>query len=244
MEIQKMLCHKAVGRGQGSESHEIQGHAIYNGTPCSASMSIIPGRKNLKVIDLSDASLVAQKIKNLPAVQKEPSSFPGLGRSPGEGNGSPLQYSCLRNPTDKGACRAKVHGVTKSQVQLRDIHFLSYKVHRFIIPQKRWGKRFPSFHKVVEILPSQSSLLLSLPPHVHPPPLTAVLSKLSVCSQVPKIIVVVSLSCFPFGIIFKALRKVCRKNTFLISYFPMVKVSIWGRRRWIFGTFFKLPCLL
>ena len=42
-------------------------------------------------------------------------SIPGLGRSPGEGNGNPLQYSCLENPVDRGAWRATVHGVTKSQ---------------------------------------------------------------------------------------------------------------------------------
>jgi len=39
--------------------------------------------------------------------------IPGLGRSPGEGNGNPLKYSCLENPMDKGAWRATVHGVTK-----------------------------------------------------------------------------------------------------------------------------------
>ena len=38
--------------------------------------------------------------------------IPGLGRSPGEGNGNPLQYSCLENPMDRGAWRAMVHGVT------------------------------------------------------------------------------------------------------------------------------------
>ena len=41
-------------------------------------------------------------------------SIPGLGRSPGEGNGNPLQYSCLENPMDRGAWRATVHEVTKS----------------------------------------------------------------------------------------------------------------------------------
>ena len=41
-------------------------------------------------------------------------SIPGSGRSPGEGNGNPLQYSCLRNPMDGRAWRATVHGVTKS----------------------------------------------------------------------------------------------------------------------------------
>ena len=40
---------------------------------------------------------------------------PGLGRSPGEGNGNPLQYFCLENPMDRGAWQAAVHGVTKSQ---------------------------------------------------------------------------------------------------------------------------------
>ena len=42
-------------------------------------------------------------------------SIPGLGRSPGEGNGNPLQYSCLDNPMDRGALWATVHGVTKNQ---------------------------------------------------------------------------------------------------------------------------------
>ena len=41
-------------------------------------------------------------------------SIPGLGRSPGEGNGHPLQYSCLENPMDRGAWRATVHGVANS----------------------------------------------------------------------------------------------------------------------------------
>ena len=41
-------------------------------------------------------------------------SIPGLGRTPGAGNGNPLQYSCLGNPIDRGAWRAIVYGVTKS----------------------------------------------------------------------------------------------------------------------------------
>ena len=44
--------------------------------------------------------------------------IPGSGRSPGEGNGNPLQYSCLENHTDRGVWRATVHGVTKSQTRL------------------------------------------------------------------------------------------------------------------------------
>ena len=45
-------------------------------------------------------------------------SIPGSGRSPGEGNGYPLQYSCLENPMDRGAWWATVHGVAKSRTQL------------------------------------------------------------------------------------------------------------------------------
>ena len=45
-------------------------------------------------------------------------SMPGLGRSPGEGNGNSFQYSCLENPMNRGAWWATVHGVTKSPTQL------------------------------------------------------------------------------------------------------------------------------
>ena len=46
-------------------------------------------------------------------------SIPGLGRSPGDGNGNPLQYSCLENPMDRGTWRATVHGVAESQTRLK-----------------------------------------------------------------------------------------------------------------------------
>ena len=52
-------------------------------------------------------------IKNPPANAADVGSIPGLGRSHGKGNGNPLQSSCLRNPKDRGAWRATVHGVTK-----------------------------------------------------------------------------------------------------------------------------------
>ena len=51
----------------------------------------------------------------------DPGSIPRLGRFPGEGNGNPLQYSCLENPMERGAWRATVHGVTKSQTQLKQL---------------------------------------------------------------------------------------------------------------------------
>ena len=52
-------------------------------------------------------------VKNPPASTEDADSIPGSGRSPGEGNGNPLQYSCLENPIDRGACKATVHGVSR-----------------------------------------------------------------------------------------------------------------------------------
>ena len=68
------------------------------------------------------ASQVALVVKNLSANTgdlRDTGSIPGLGRSPGEGNGNPLQYSCLENPMDRGAWWATVHGVTKSWTWLK-----------------------------------------------------------------------------------------------------------------------------
>ena len=62
-------------------------------------------------------------IKKLPANAGDTgdaSLILGSGRSPGEGKGNPLQHSCLRNPRDRGAWRAAVHGVAKSGAQLTD----------------------------------------------------------------------------------------------------------------------------
>ena len=60
-------------------------------------------------------------VKNPPANAgdaRDTGSIPGLGRSPGEGNDNPLQYSCLGNPMDRGAWQATVPGVTKNQTRL------------------------------------------------------------------------------------------------------------------------------
>ena len=46
---------------------------------------------------------------------EDPGLIPGLGRCPGEGNGNPVQYSCLGNPMDRGAWRAPVHGIAKNR---------------------------------------------------------------------------------------------------------------------------------
>ena len=56
----------------------------------------------------------------------DPGSIPGSGRSPGEGNGNPLQYSCLENPMDRGAWWATVHGVAKSRTQLSNFTFFHF----------------------------------------------------------------------------------------------------------------------
>ena len=71
-----------------------------------------------KYLNIDGASQVALLVKN-PLVNaeeiRETGSIPGSGRSLGEGNGNPLQYSYLEDPIDRGAWRAIVHGVTKNQ---------------------------------------------------------------------------------------------------------------------------------
>ena len=62
-------------------------------------------------------------------------SIPGLGRSPGEGNGNPLQYSCLENPMDQGAWWATVHGVTKSWTRLSDFSSLLHFIEKAVAPE-------------------------------------------------------------------------------------------------------------
>ena len=83
------------------------------------------GRKELDIIEQLTLSAVnglpwwlsaKESARNV----EDPGSVPGLGKSSGEGNGNPLQYSCLENPMDRGAWWATVHGVAKSQTQLSD----------------------------------------------------------------------------------------------------------------------------
>ena len=61
-------------------------------------------------------------VKNLPANVgdiRDTSSIPWSGRYSGEGNGNPLQYSCMKNPTDRGAWWATVRGVTESRTRMK-----------------------------------------------------------------------------------------------------------------------------
>ena len=69
----------------------------------------------LTSVKATRASLVAQSVTSLPAMQETWVQSLGLEDSPGEGNDNPPQYSCLENPMDRGAWWATVHGVAKSQ---------------------------------------------------------------------------------------------------------------------------------
>ena len=105
---------------------------------------------------------------------RDPRSIPGSGRSPGEENGTPLQYSCLENPMDRGAWWATVHGVAKDRTRLSD-QAHSYS-HLYI-----WDLRLP-----IPELPGSSTSELDC---VSPPP-TAYKSKFfcSPGSQLPLIL--------------------------------------------------------
>ena len=68
---------------------------------------------------------MAQTVKSACSVG-DPGSIPASGRSPGEGNGNPLQYSRLENPMDTGAWQATFHGISKSQTRLSDFTFFFF----------------------------------------------------------------------------------------------------------------------
>ena len=78
------------------------------------------------------ASQVALVVKNLPANAgdtRDVGFIPGSARSPGRGNGNPLQYSCLENPMDRGDCWATVgRGVSKSWTQLKGQHAYTHLI--------------------------------------------------------------------------------------------------------------------
>ena len=70
-----------------------------------------------------DASLVAQRLKHLPAMQESWVQSLSWEDPLAEGNGNPLQYSCLENPMGRGAWWAILHGVAKSRTRLSDFTF-------------------------------------------------------------------------------------------------------------------------
>ena len=70
---------------------------------------------------------MAQRLKRLPAMRETRVQSLCREDSPGEGNGNPLQYSCLENPMDGGAWWATVHGVAKSRTRLSDFTSLGHR---------------------------------------------------------------------------------------------------------------------
>ena len=99
----------------------------------SATPNILPMDKKPPSLEIKTFHFTWRDILNLNTYEAFPSgsdgkesacnaedtcSIPESGRSPGEGNGNPFQYSCLENPMDRGAWQATGHGVTKSQIQL------------------------------------------------------------------------------------------------------------------------------
>ena len=91
-------------------------------------------------------------------------SIPGSGTSPGEGNGNPLQYSCLENPMDRGAWYATVHGVAKSQTRLSDFTFTFHSNHYYSLSLSCLGLvcsfLFPSALKVKLLILDLYSFLI------------------------------------------------------------------------------------
>ena len=109
-------------------SHFLGGPMVKNLLSNAADVDSIPGWGTKIPHDSAKTSLVAQMVKASAYNAGDWGSIPGLGRSPGEGNGNPLQYSCLENLMDREAWWGAVHGVTKSRTRLSDFtsfHFFS-----------------------------------------------------------------------------------------------------------------------
>ena len=84
------------------------------------------------------------------------SSVPGLGRSPGEGNGNPPQYSCLENSMDRGASWATVHGIAESWTGLSDQHLL-INISKVFIESFIVCNQYKSISKVLYVFSTRSS---------------------------------------------------------------------------------------
>ena len=139
------------------------------------------------------ASQVALVVKNLPANAgdaRDVGYVPEVGRSPGVGNGNPLQYSCLEHATDSGAWQARVHGVTKSWTQLSDGAHTAHMCEHTQLPYVA-GPQEPLYRKAkkgthadcyhqwwrglrwIFMFSLPFSIASPLPLHPEPPPLTS-----------------------------------------------------------------------
>ena len=102
-------------RGQGM-GKGLRTSMYFPGLPFSPNLHVFLKDLQMGFPGGSDSKVSARTVGNL-------GSIPRSGRSPGEGNGNPLQYSCLENPMDWGAWWATVHGLAKSRIQLNDFTF-------------------------------------------------------------------------------------------------------------------------
>ena len=125
---------------------------------------------------------MALAVKNPPANAGDSGSIPASGRSPGEGNSNQLQYSYLENPMDRGAWRAVVCGVTKSQTPLKQLSTHAAVWEEVLCNQARLGALFWHLQSSGQgFLPPDPPILpytflkalhipSSSPPHWPPPP--------------------------------------------------------------------------
>ena len=107
----------AVPVPQDREAWHAEGHGVTNSRIQLSNWTTI-----LMVLNIGVGFPGGSDGKEPACSSGDPDSIPGLGRSPGKGNGNPLQYSCLENPMDKGAWQATVHGVAKSWTWLSNQH--------------------------------------------------------------------------------------------------------------------------
>ena len=109
-----VLAWRIPGTGEPSRLPSMRSHGVRHDWSDLAAAAAALFCYQLHSYTVSLASLVAQIVKNLPAMQE--TRVQSLGwEDAGEGNGNPLQYSCLDNPMDRGAWQATVHGVANSQ---------------------------------------------------------------------------------------------------------------------------------
>ena len=118
------------------------------------------GTKGLFLAHPRQASLGAQMVGNTPANSGDVGMSPGWGRSPGEGSGNPLQSSCLENPMDRGAWRATVHGVAKSQTWVSNEH-LHPRQSLWVLRGSAWCHLHPVAQPLSEVL--EVSILATAP---------------------------------------------------------------------------------
>ena len=109
-----------MNRG-ASGSYSPLGHKESDTTEQLSLSSVVFSVKYYDLVGFPGSSEVKASVSNV----GDPGLIPGSGRSPGEGNGNPLQYSCLENSMVRGAWWATVHGVTKGWTRLNDFHSLT-----------------------------------------------------------------------------------------------------------------------